>query len=163
MKWLLPALVMIAVPQLCLAENEVSKGAKNAGVLTCLKIVTGMSDFVLKGAAHGAHNVWNNDDPNKRMYESLTIKSYSDGNAQVVFTAAPNLAGTCDISSIETSVMPGSCLTVRDKVFEGWVYKGEVQGTAILANKGGALNAYLTPQLDNSACMVSKREVVFGS
>jgi len=163
MKWLFSALVMIAVPQFCLAQNEVSKGAKSAGVLSCLKIVTDMSDFVLKGAAHGAHNVWNKDDPNKRMYESLTIKSYSDSTSQVVFTAAPNLAGTCDISSVETLVMPGSCLAIRDKIFESWSYKGEVQGTAVLANSGGTLNAYLTPQLNNSACLVTKREVVYGS
>ncbi|CAE6945383.1 conserved exported protein of unknown function [Pseudomonas marincola] len=163
MKLLLPMLVLVATPQFCLAENEVSKGAKDAGVLTCHNIAKSMADFVLKGAPHSSHNIWSTDAPNKRMYESFTIKSYSDNNSQIVFTAAPNLVGTCDISSVETLVVSGSCLTIRDKVFKDWAYKGEAQGTAVLVNDGGGLYAYLTPQLSNSVCLVTKREVVFGS
>lgn len=163
MKWLFPALVLLAAPQLCLAENEVAKGARNAGIGTCQKAVAEVSNFVLKDAAHGSHNFWNKASPQKRMFESVTIKSYSDNNAQIVLTATPTLAGSCDISIVETSVMSGSCLSVRDQIFSGWKYAGEIQGTAVLVSNNGILNAYLTPQLNNSACLVSKREGIFGS
>ena len=143
-------------------ETSIVYTAVQNGIKTCKTDLKRTADFIIKGITHSTHSSWNKKDSDNRMYATLTSKSYSDRDAHVTVIAAPTPAGKCDTTYVETFAMPKSCMTVREEVFKGWVYKGTMNSkTLVLENSmEGTVNVYLSPQGDN-ICLVSKREVIY--
>ena len=161
MKWIVAASLLIIAPALSAAETEISKAAKKIGLTTCGDRISGLSVFLLKDSTHGSHSSWNQKAANKHLFYSMTIKVYSDNQSQISTIAAPTSAGGCDMVYVETMVMPGSCASAREKTFKSWKFAAETNGTVVLGASEVTANIYLTPVLNNTACMVAKKEIMF--
>ncbi|AGI23143.1 hypothetical protein ACYCAX_19215 [Pseudomonas sp. MT3] len=160
MKRVATAIALALVMQNCLAATEVTKAAQNSGIKSCLEQLRGVSDFVIGKSDHGTNSVWNTAQPNKRLFETFSVKKYSDAYSQIIMTASPNSAGKCDLSSNETMVMRGSCMKIRETTFKDWKYIGSILNTAVIENTN-KVSVFLTPQLDDSVCLVNRQEVSY--
>lgn len=161
MKWIVVAACLATVPAVDAAQNEIIKNAKEVGITTCSKTLGTLSGFTLKDAPHTANNTWHQSAPNKHLYDSHSLKGYSDGQSQISLTAVPNATGGCDAVLLESMVFPNSCASVRETTFGTWKFKGEADGTVVLKSGDGPLNVYLTPAANNTVCLVGKKEVIY--
>lgn len=159
-------LTLCTLSTLALADDEtqVAEMAKAQGIEQCYEMLEKVSSFYIKDAAHGTHAVWNSNNADSRLYSTLTSRRYSDGNSHIEINATPNVEGSCDISFSETYALPNRCTRTQNEIFSSWTYSGMMDDrTVILTNDSGLSNVYLTPQgTDESICLVTRREVIFG-
>ncbi|WP_411132282.1 hypothetical protein AAFX34_15750 [Vibrio vulnificus] len=144
------------------ANTEVVNMASQNNIKRCLPQLEGISNFILKDKPHGTHATWNIDEPDNRMYTTLSSKGYSDGDSHVSVVAAINSKGKCDTYYTETFALSTSCMSAREETYKDMQYVGTLNGkTIVLKNQGGA-NYYLSPQGNGgNICLVTKRETVF--
>lgn len=149
-------------PATAFAETSVSDMANKNGIKTCAGQIKTVADHTIKDRAHGSYATWNKSNPDNRMYDALTVMSYSDGDTHLSITASPNPVGKCDSTYVETFVQKGSCMLARENTFGNWKFSGDLNGsTVVLKNDNGSVDLYLTPALNGSACMITKREMVY--
>jgi len=154
-------LIFLSISTTAFGETSVTGIAKKAGIKKCLSAVIGMSDFIIGEGKHHTHASYNTNNPDNRMYSTLTSKYYSDGDSHVSIIVTPNTAGTCDAVYVETYALTNSCMVARENMFKEWKYSGVMNNNTIrLTNSDNSVDIYLTPQ-GESVCLVSKREMVY--
>ncbi|AMO56694.1 hypothetical protein GZ77_03100 [Endozoicomonas montiporae] len=155
------SLIVVATPAFSL--TTVSSMAKENGINQCYSRIKSVADFYIEDKKHGTHAKWIDDiDVDSRLYDALSVKDYSDGDSHIRIIAAPNGESGCDTSYSETFVLDQPCIIARDEVFNNWEFTGSLNNqTTVLQTKDGNANAYLTPQLNGKACMVTRTEISF--
>jgi len=158
-------LALILANSTTLYATSVTDMANKNGIKACGNQIKVIADFMIKDRTHVSRTIVHKNAPDKRMFDAMTIMSYSDVDSHISITASPNPAGKCDAAYVETFVQKGSCVSARENIFSNWKFAGNLNGsTTMLKNtKNGTVNIYLTPQLSNTVCMVTKREVVYES
>jgi len=144
-------------------KNSAINMAAQNGVSTCLPTVVALSDHVLKDKSHSTHAYWHSegDKADGRMFSAMNIKSYSDGDAHVVITAAQTSGGGCDGYYTETFALPTSCEQSREQMFATWHFVNTMgKDTVLMTNTDKTAHLYLTPQ-GGDICLVTKREAVY--
>ncbi|UTV30505.1 hypothetical protein [Photobacterium atrarenae] len=155
------ALCLISASSLA-AENSIVSMAKESGVKRCVTQLESVANFIIEDKSHGTHANWNSNNPDNRIYTTLTSKGYSDGDSHVSVVSTINSEGKCDAYYTETFALPKSCMLVREQTYKELDFQGTLNGkTIVLKNSGGA-NYYLSPQgTSGNICLVTKRETIY--
>ncbi|WP_111642131.1 hypothetical protein [Marinimicrobium alkaliphilum] len=142
-------------------STVVADQAKGNGVVACRGALEDVANFIIGDRSHASHSTWNSNNPDGRMFTSMTSKHYSDGDGHVTIVAAPMSGGKCDTTYVETFALERTCMSARESIYGDWKFTGELNDTIVLENESGAANLYLTSQGSGNICLVSRRETVF--
>lgn len=99
--------------------------------------------------------LWGKTNPNRSSMAAITSQAYKDGNATTTFTAVKNGNGKCDITFTQIIPSQQSCVEVRENVFKGWHYYGDLAGSTVLDDNTETTNVVLV-NLPNNQCLVVK-------
>jgi hypothetical protein len=137
--------------------------AKKAGVIRCLKSLEQVSNYIIKKNKHSSHSIWAKDNVDLNGFSSFVVKEYTDGDSHVSILVVPTAdKDTCFAEYNETSYWPKSCSVLREEVYKDWKYKSSLkESTVILKNDSDKVFIYLSPQNNGSACLSTRREVIF--
>jgi len=138
--------------------TSVEKQAKAIGFTACLDATKTVADFLIKKNAHSSHDIWSKKLVNERVFDSLIIKDYSDGDSHVSITVVPR-GNECDWLYTETYMVEKPCQVLREERFGTLKYAGPMNTTTISLNNSKGLFLYLTPSETGRTCLVTKREV----
>lgn len=144
------------------AENAVVDLAKSKSIELCQKNLQLVADKLIKNKEHGSHASWHEAQANSHLFDTFSVISYVDGDTHLTITAAPNAQGRCDISYVETIVLSATCDTARNTTFANWRFASNLHNkTMVLQDDEGKVSVYLTPQVNDAICMVTKRQTIF--
>ena len=141
------------------AKNMVIDSANTNAIQTCQAAIKKIAEFTIKDRTHATHSTWSTNDANHHLFTSMTILSYGQNDSHLSITASPNPAGTCDITYTETFIIDQPCTLVRSTTFQKWQKASQLNNSVLLVNSNGSVTIYLTPQLKDEACLISKKEV----
>ena len=111
----------------------------------------------------GAHlGTWNTQAPDDRMFNTLLVRTYSDGNMLVTVTAVKNALGKCDVTMTQAFSLPAKpCPTLRETILKGWKFFSDVGGLPVYEHPDNpSLNATLAP-IGVTGCLVVRHVVNF--
>lgn len=158
---LLIVAVLLLVPGLAFSAEEtvVYKQAVKANIVKCIGKIKEIGEFVVSDKKHSAVSTWNNKNPNNKLYNSVAVINYSDGNAISVINVAPVQSGGCDATYTRIYYNDKSCLATREIDYKSWKFKNDLNGVLWLTNENEALDVLLSNA--GQGCLVMKTEVVY--
>ena len=163
MKKIIVALSVALTLNVYAGTSTIETLATKNGVKKCSPQLKIVGEYIVDDRPHATHSSWNKNDPDNRLYASLTSKGYSDGDSHVTVIASPTSSGKCDATYIETFALATSCMLAREETYKDWKYVGTLNmKTLMLENESGSVNVYLSAQgANDNICLISKREVVY--
>lgn len=163
MEKIFTALLLILASNVHAGSTVIETQATENGVQKCAVPLAEIGDFIVDDRKHATHSTWNSNNPDNRLYASLTSKGYADGDSHVTVIAAPTSSGKCDTTYIETFALAKSCMLTREETYKDWLYVGTMNDkTLILKNQNNTVNIYLSAQgTSDNICLVTRREVLY--
>jgi hypothetical protein len=137
-----------------LAETAPSEQAGKNGVVTCRDKIEATAKFIVSDNDHTANSVWNEKNPNGRLFNSQMA---IDGSSVAVMNVIPTKSGTCDSTYTRVLYTKESCPALREKTLKSWRFIGERDGVVFLTGDGP--DAMLMSV--KSGCIMVKTEVVY--
>ncbi|WP_152979540.1 hypothetical protein [Stenotrophomonas daejeonensis] len=159
MNWKFAMLATALMSNAVYAQTTLETRAEKAGIKRCLPTISRVSKFLVEDSQHASYDTNSKDSPDTRPFFSRIVKSYSDGDSQIIVTFSPSAGGECDWTYWESMLFEEPCGVVREEVFNDFVYDRSLNATTIvLKSPISAVYVYLTPSGSNKACLAGKEE-----
>lgn len=139
------------------ADSPFRQHAKQAGLLACSNVFSGLGALLTGGSQYGVQSIWNNDTPDQHAVQALVGMNYAtegySGIAAGVVVAAPT-GSNCEGSMVRVAPFPVPCADMHARLPQGSKLTNNLVQVSVyeLPNNGG--NAMLLPT-GNSCVVIS--------
>ena len=144
--------------------SRVVEGLKEKGVTACATELDSAVKYVHEDDSKYAFAyLWSEKDTNKRSAVVVTSMAMSGSSMVSNFVSTPDASGRCSVAITQNFVFKRSCTAIREDIFKGWKFYGELGATTAYDAPGSdseSLKTFLTPTED-SGCHVLRRIVYY--
>ena len=140
-----------------LTQALVSKGFKK-----CAQDLDRVVKWVHKDDRNAYVTVWSRTQPDQRTAFATTSHGYADGSSMVTtFTASPDAADKCSISSAQVFTSADSCASLRETTFKEWKYLLDMGTTTAYERPlEQEVTVFLTPTR-SGGCIAVKQAIFY--
>ncbi|MEH6541636.1 hypothetical protein [Halopseudomonas sp.] len=144
--------------------NSVSDAVETSGFNQCKGQLNQVAGDVITQRAHASQDAWSPVNPDQRLYSALIAQNHPNESTQSTITMVPNSDGGCDFVTTHTAVWDKSCAEARNTSLR------QNKQVGVLADRTVVIESFiqgqiifLTPVLNDRACMVTERDVSFST